>query len=104
MERSQPQALSMVAISTSISLRTNVPTYRLKCVLRFLDGREGCAIDGRDIEAESPEDAIALAKLYDCPNPAMGLLSAALSGPSGSVIWSLRSETLSWGDFKPKEG
>ena len=78
-----------------------MPTYRLKCVLRFLDSRAGCAIDGREIEAESPNDAIALAKLYASPNPSMGVLSASLSGPSGAIIWSLRSETLSWDEFKP---
>lgn len=91
----------MVVSSTRTSPTTDVPTYRLKCILRFLDGRASCAIDGREIKAESPNDAIALAKLYASPNPIMGVSSALLSGPSGAIIWSLRSETLTWDEFKP---
>ncbi|MCJ2009378.1 hypothetical protein [Methylobacterium sp. J-092] len=81
-----------------------MPIYRLKCILRFLDGRAGCAIDGREIQAKSPDDAIALAKLYAAPNPTMELLSESLSGPSGAIIWSLRSDIAPRMDFKPKEG
>lgn len=81
-----------------------MPTYRLRCVLYFHDGRAGCAIDSREIEAESPIDPIALAMLYVFPNPRMSLLAASLSAPTGVLIWSLRSEVPPRIDFKPKEG
>lgn len=74
--------------------RTDVPTYHLKCVLRFLDDRSGCAIDNCEIEAVSPNDAIALARLYVSPNPTMELLSAAVSAPTSMLTWSLRGEAL----------
>ena len=69
-----------------------MPTYRLECILRFTDGRSGAAVDGRNIQAVSPVEAIAIAKLYECNKPAMELSLATLYNTSQNVIWSFRNE------------
>ena len=84
--------------------RNDVTTYRLRCILYFQDGRPGRAMDSREIEAEDSEHAIALARLYVPTDPAMELLSATLSAPTGILFWSLRSEVLSQGNLKPSSG
>ena len=67
-----------------------MPTYRLKCVLRFTDGRAGSTFDTVDIGADGPDQAIALAKRYKCSTPGMTLSVAVLTGPTGAAVWSLR--------------
>ena len=81
-----------------------MPTYHLRCILGILNGQLGCEIDSRAIEAESLDDAIALAKLYTFPDPTMRLLSASLSAPTGILIWSLRSEVPPQNGFEALGG
>ena len=69
-----------------------MPTYRLECILRFTDGRSGAAVDGRNINAASPTEAIAIAKIYECNKPAMELSIATLYNTSQNIIWSFRNE------------
>ena len=69
-----------------------MPTYRLECILRFTDGRSGVAVDGRNIQAVSPVEAISIAKLYECNKPKMELAIATLYNTSQSIIWSFRNE------------
>ena len=69
-----------------------MPIYRLRCVLRLIDGRAGAAFDNVDIVADGPEAAIALAKLYRCTTPGMALSVAVLTDTTGSAVWSLRQE------------
>ena len=69
-----------------------MPTYRLECILRFTDGRSGVAVDGRNIQAVSPVEAIAIAKLYECKKPKMELSIATLYNTNQSIIWSFRNE------------
>ena len=71
--------------------------YRLKCLPRFQDGHTGYVLDARVIEAGSADDAICQAKLYECVNPDLTLVSLALSVLSGAVIWSLQSQA-NWND------
>ena len=78
--------------------------YHLRCIFGFLNGQLGCDIDSRAIEAESPDDAIALAKLYTFPDPTMRLLSASLSAPTGILIWSLQFEVPPQNDFEALRG
>lgn len=66
--------------------------YHLRCLLRFQDGRTGDVLDTRTIEAGNADDAIRQAKLYECENLDLTLVSLALSGPSGTVIGSLQSQ------------
>ena len=68
-----------------------MPTYRLKCVLRFTDGRAGSTFDTVDIGADNPDQAIALAMQYQCSTPRMTLSVAVLTDPNGAAVWSLRA-------------
>jgi hypothetical protein len=68
-----------------------VPTYRLKCVLRFTDGRAGAAFDAVDIGADGSKEAITLAQMYRPSTPGMVLSVAVLTDKTGSSIWSLRA-------------
>ena len=79
-----------------------MPTYRLECILRFTDGRSGVAVDGRNIQADSPLEAIAIAKLYECNKPEMVLSVASLYNTTQNIIWSFRSDLSS--KFGPKLG
>ena len=69
-----------------------MPTYRLECILRFTDGRSGVAVDGRNIQAVSPVETIAIAKLYGCNKPKMKLSIATLHNTSQSIISSFGSK------------
>ena len=64
--------------------------YRLRCVLRFLDGRAGAAFDTITIGADGPDAAIALAKTYRCALPGMTLSVAVLTDVAGVPVWSVR--------------
>lgn len=68
-----------------------MPTYRLQCVLRIKTGQVGAAFDTVDIGANGPEDAIALAEMYECSTPEMSLSVAVLTEETGSPIWSRRA-------------
>ena len=68
-----------------------MPTYRLTCVLRFIDGRAGSAFDTLEIGADGPDEAIRLAKQYQCSTPHMALSVAVLTDPTGTAVWSLRA-------------
>lgn len=68
-----------------------MPTYRLKCVLRFLDGRAGSQFDTIEIGADGPNEAILLAMQYRCSTPSMALSVAVLTDPTGAAVWSLRA-------------
>ena len=72
-----------------------MPTYRMECILRFTDGRPGVAVDGRNIEASSPADAVAAAKLYECKKPAMTLAAVTLFDARQVKIWSFQSDLSS---------
>ena len=80
-----------------------MPTYRLECILRFTDGRSGMAVDGRNIVAVSPAEAIATAKLYECNKPAMVLASATLYSKNQDKIWSFQSDYASQMISKPPQ-
>ena len=81
-----------------------MPTYRMECVLQYLDGRSGPTIEGRNIEAASPGEAIAKAKAYRCERPTMWMSAVSLFGPSNSIIWSLRAEKFASDDVGPEKG
>ena len=68
-----------------------MPTYRLKCVLRFVDGQAGAAFDTVEIGADGPDEAIALAEQYQCSKARMTLSVAVLTDQTGELIWSLRA-------------
>ena len=82
-------------------LKAIMPIYRLECILRFYDGRSGSAVDGRNIQAVSPMEAIAIAKNYDCNKPSMVLSLASLYNSSQDIIWSFRSDISLHSSSKP---
>ena len=75
-----------------------MPVYRLKCVLRFKTGHAGAAFDDVTFGADGPDEAIELAKMYQCVTPGMSLSVAVLIDETGSPIWSRRApdENLRW--------
>ena len=71
-----------------------MPTYCLKCVLRFKTGHAGAAFDEVSLGADGPEEAVALAELYRCTTPGMNLSVAVLTDETGSAIWTRRGSSV----------
>jgi hypothetical protein len=62
--------------------------YYLQCSYRFVDERQGLAVDTRGVKARDADAAIAAAQKI-CLDPShMQLTSAFLISPEGAIVWS----------------
>lgn len=67
-----------------------MPVYRLQATLRFVEGRDGFAIDTIDIEAADTVSAIALAREWRPEDANLGLDALMLISPEDNMVYSLR--------------
>jgi hypothetical protein len=76
-----------------------MPSYRLRRILRFTDGRSGVILHGATLEAETLEQAIKQTEMQAFPSGSMTLSVEALVNKAGLLVWFRRSddELPGWG-------